>query len=282
MATVVANDMINMGGIAFAFRAMEETTVSAAAVARGFVVMRQIWGFNSVAEAIAQLPASTPSEHGAAVALDMRRLLDRSVRWYVTHDFRDKPVSDALTRLENPMSLMRANFTRFLHGINLAHSQKRLAHTDAVGLPHHLGIRASELLVSYGLLDISAIAEELQEPAEAVAEVYFAVFERISAIPLLEHITMLPRDTHWESLARAALRDDMYLVLADMTKAVVKHTSRSSAATDPVERITDWERGNIEQLARIQETIQEAIKPGPVDIAALSVAVKLLRAMVRR
>ncbi|WP_043469681.1 NAD-glutamate dehydrogenase [Arthrobacter sp. Rue61a] len=282
VATVVANDMINMGGIAFAFRAMEETTVSAAAVARGFVVMRQIWGFDSVAEAIAELPASTPSEHGAAVALDMRRLLDRSVRWYVTHDFRDKPVSDALTRLENPMSLMRANFTRFLHGINLAHSQKRLAHTDAVGLPHHLGIRASELLVSYGLLDISAIAEELQEPAEAVAEVYFAVFERISAIPLLEHITMLPRDTHWESLARAALRDDMYLVLADMTKAVVKHTSRSSAATDPVERITDWERGNIEQLARIQETIQEAIKPGPVDIAALSVAVKLLRAMVRR
>jgi len=185
--------------------------------------------------------------------------------------------------LEGPMSAMRANFTSFLHGINLAHSLKRLAHTDSVGLPHELGVRASEILVSYGLLDISAIAEELQEQPEAVAEVYFAVFERISAIPLLEHITMLPRATHWESLARAALRDDMYLVLADMTKAVVRHTARSSAAAaDPVERITDWERGNIEQLSRIQETIQEAIKPGPVDIAALSVAVKLLRAMVRR
>ncbi|WP_426005559.1 NAD-glutamate dehydrogenase [Paenarthrobacter sp. NyZ202] len=283
VATVIANDMINMGGISFAFRAMEETTVSATAVARAFVVMRQIWDFDSVMEAIAALPASTPSEHGAAVALDMRRLLDRSVRWYVTHDFRDKPVADAFARLERPMALMRANFTGFLHGINLAHSLKRLAHTDAVGLPHSLGVRASELLVSYGLLDISAIAEELQEPVEAVAEVYFAVFERISAIPLLEHITMLSRDTHWESLARAALRDDMYLVLADMTKAVVRHTPRSSAAAgDPVERIVDWERGNIEQLARIQQTIKEAIKPGPMDIAALSVAVKLLRAMVRR
>ncbi|MFJ4028867.1 NAD-glutamate dehydrogenase [Paenarthrobacter sp. NPDC089989] len=282
VATVVANDMINMGGISFAFRAMEETTVSATAVARAFVVMREIWDFDSVMETIAQLPSSTPSEHGAAVALDMRRLLDRSVRWYVTHDFRDKPVADAFARLERPMALMRANFTGFLHGINLAHSLKRLAHTDSVGLPHSLGIRASELLVSYGLLDISAIAEELQEPVEAVAEVYFAVFERISAIPLLEHITMLSRDTHWESLARAALRDDMYLVLADMTKAVVRHTPRSSTVSDPVERIMDWERGNIEQLARIQETIQEAIKPGPMDIAALSVAVKLLRAMVRR
>ncbi|WP_115787127.1 NAD-glutamate dehydrogenase [Arthrobacter silvisoli] len=283
VATVVANDMINMGGTAFAFRAMEETTVSATAVARGFVVMRQIWDFDAIMDAIAHLPAGLASEHGAAIALDMRRLLDRSVRWYVTHDFRDKPVADALARLEGPMSLMRANFTGFLHGINLAHSLKRLAHTDSLGVPHELGIRASEILVSYGLLDITAIAEELQEPPEAVAEVYFAVFERISAIPLLEHITMLPRATHWESLARAALRDDMYLVLADMTKAVVRHTARSAtAAADPVERITDWERGNIEQLSRIQETIQEAIKPGPVDIAALSVAVKLLRAMVRR
>ncbi|MFC8040303.1 NAD-glutamate dehydrogenase [Paenarthrobacter sp. NPDC057355] len=283
VATVVANDMINMGGISFAFRAMEETTVSATAVARAFVVMRQIWDFDSVMEAIAGLPASTASEHGAAVALDMRRLLDRSVRWYVTHDFRDKPVADAFARLERPMALMRSNFTGFLHGINLEHSMKRLAHTDSVGLPHDLGVRASELLVSYGLLDISAIAEELQESVEAVAEVYFAVFERISAIPLLEHITMLSRDTHWESLARAALRDDMYLVLADMTKAVVRHSPRfSTAASDPVERIMDWERGNIEQLARIQQTIQEAIKPGPMDIAALSVAVKLLRAMVRR
>ncbi|MFJ5956101.1 NAD-glutamate dehydrogenase [Paenarthrobacter sp. NPDC092416] len=283
VATVVANDMINLGGIAFAFRAMEETTVSASAVARGFVVMRHLFDLDSVTEAIAQLPASIPSEHGCAVALDMRRLLDRSTRWYVTHDFRDKPISDALSRLEAPMSLLRSKFTSFLHGINLNHSLKRLAHTDSVGLPHALGIRASELLVSYGLLDISAIAEELQEPVEAVSEVYFAVFERISAIPLLEHITMLPRDTHWEALARAALRDDMYLVLADMTKAVVRHTPRSSeAAADPVERIMDWERGNIEQLARIQDTIQEAIKPGPVDIAALSVAVKLLRAMVRR
>ena len=159
----------------------------------------------------------------------------------------------------------------------------RLAHTDAVGLPHELGVRASEILVSYGLLDISAISEELQEPVDTVAEVYFAVFERISAVPILEHITALPRETHWEALARAALRDDLYLVLAGMTKAVVRNTPRPAApGADPVERIVAWERENIEQLGRIQETIKEAIKPGPVDIAALSVAVKLLRAVVSR
>ena len=283
VATVIANDMINLGGIAFAFRAMEETTVSAAAVARGFVVMRKIWDFDSITEALAQLPASIPSEHGCAVALDMRRLLDRSTRWYVNHDFRDKPIADALVRLEPPMSLLRPKFSSFLHGVNLQHAVIRLAHTDAVGLPHELGVRASEILVNYGLLDISAISEELQEPADAVAEVYFAVFERISAVPILEHITALPRETHWEALARAALRDDLYLVLAGMTKAVVRNTPRPSApGADPVERIVAWERENIEQLGRIQETIKEAIKPGPVDIAALSVAVKLLRAVVSR
>jgi glutamate dehydrogenase len=213
----------------------------------------------------------------------MRRTLDRSTRWYVNHDFRDKPIADAMARLEPPMSLLRPKLGSFLHGVNLQHAVIRLAHTDAVGLPHDLGVRASEILVSYGLLDISAISEELQEPVDTVAEVYFAVFERISAVPILEHITALPRETHWQALARAALRDDLYLVLAGMTKAVVRNTPRPAApGTDPVERIVAWERENIEQFGRIQETIKEAIKPGPVDIAALSVAVKLLRALVSR
>jgi glutamate dehydrogenase len=76
------------------------------------------------------------SEHGCAVALDMRRPLDRSTRWYVTHDFRDKPIADALARLKPPMSVLRPKFSSCLHGVNLQHALTRLAHTDAVGLPH--------------------------------------------------------------------------------------------------------------------------------------------------
>ena len=55
-----------------------------------------------------------------------------------------------------------------------------------------------------------------------------------------------------------------------------------AGTSDAVERIVAWERGHQEQLARIKDTFAEVTKPGQVDIASISVALKLLRTLVRR
>ena len=68
-----------------------------------------------------------------------------------------------------------------------------------------------------------------------------------------------------------------------MTISVMQMTpGTGSARTDVVERIVAWERGHQEQLARIKDTFAEVTKPGQVDIASISVALKLLRTLVRR
>ena len=70
-----------------------------------------------------------------------------------------------------------------------------------------------------------------------------------------------------------------------MTISVMQMTpggGSGSGRTDVVERIVAWERGHQEQLARIKDTFAEVTKPGQVDIASISVALKLLRTLVRR
>jgi glutamate dehydrogenase len=53
------------------------------------------------------------------------------------------------------------------------------------------------------------------------------------------------------------------------------------AGADSLERIEAWERGHQEQLARIKDTFAEVTRPGQVDIHSISVALKLLRTLVR-
>ena len=84
IATVVANDMINMGGITFAFRAMEETSATEAAVAKTFVALREVYELDIMVGELNELPASFPTEHWSTVHLDIRRLLDRAVRWVLS------------------------------------------------------------------------------------------------------------------------------------------------------------------------------------------------------
>jgi glutamate dehydrogenase len=71
-----------------------------------------------------------------------------------------------------------------------------------------------------------------------------------------------------------------------MTVSVMATTQGLNATdagtSDAVERIVAWERGHQEQLARIKDTFAEVTKPGQVDIASISVALKLLRTLVRR
>ena len=59
-------------------------------------------------------------------------------------------------------------------------------------------------------------------------------------------------------------------------------TPSGTPRPDAVERIVAWERGHQEQLARIKDTFAEVTGPGVVDIASISVALKLLRTLVRQ
>ncbi|MCZ9880679.1 NAD-glutamate dehydrogenase [Arthrobacter sp. B2a2-09] len=283
ICTVVANDMINLGGITFAFRAIEETTATAAAVARAFVVVREVYGLQWITGRMAALPVGFPREHAAEMALYMRRALDRATRWYVTHDHRDQPIEDALARIAPTFGLLRTRTLDFLRGSDRDHTEDRLARWADVGMPDELVRRASDLLESFGLLEISLISELVEEPLTAIADLYYAVFHRIGALSLLLRITDLPRQNRWEALARASLRDDVYSAVADMTISVMQTTqSPNATGANAVERIVEWERGHHEQLGRIKDTFAEVTKPGQVDLASISVALKLLRTIVRR
>lgn len=287
ICTVVANDMINLGGITFAFRAKEETTATAAAVARAFVVAREAFDLPWIVDRLAALPPGFSTAYAADVAIHMRRVLDRATRWYVTHDHRDQPIAEALGRIMPTLELLRTRTSDYLRGADVDRVQQRQAHWDAAGLPQDLGRRAADLLESFGLLDVSLVSEQVPEPITAVADLYYAVFARIDAAGLLLRITDLPRQNRWETLARAALRDDVYSAVADMTVSVMRAGPPSGAVAgapgpDAVERIVAWERGHQEQLARIKDTFAEVTGPGVVDIASISVALKLLRTLVRQ
>jgi glutamate dehydrogenase len=280
---VVANDMINLGGITFAFRAKEETTATAAAVARAFMAAREAFALPWIMDRIDALPPDFPSEQAAELAIHMRRVLDRATRWYVTHDHRDQPITEALARIVPTLALLRTRTSDYLRGSDVDRVQGRLAHWDSAGLPRDLGVRASDLLESFGLLDISLVSEQVHEPIPTIADLYYAVFQRIDAAGLLLRITDLPRESRWETLARAALRDDVYSAVADMTVSVMQSSPAPGAGgPDAVERIVAWERGHQEQLARIKDTFAEVTGPGQVDIASISVALKLLRTLVRQ
>ena len=99
IATMLANDVVNMGGAAYVFRAMEETGATAAEVARAFVALRRVYQLDSYVEAVNALPASFDTAHWVRLHGDLRRLLDRTTRWFVEHGHASGPIAEAIDSL---------------------------------------------------------------------------------------------------------------------------------------------------------------------------------------
>jgi glutamate dehydrogenase len=111
---------------------------------------------------------------------------------------------------------------------------------------------------------------------EETAEVYFDLGERLQIARLRDRITALPRDDRWNTMARAALRDDLYAAHAAITRDVLQVTGPGS----PEERLADWVRRNDPAVQRAGQTLTEIWESDRFTVAMLSVAVRAIRTLV--
>ena len=94
-------------------------------------------------------------------------------------------------------------------------------------MPRDLALRIGELLSAFLLLDVVEIAQAGERSPAEIAQLHFAVSDRFSVDEMLTKITELPRDDRWSTLARAALRHDLYAALSTITSAVLTSTTAS-------------------------------------------------------
>ncbi|MFI7483568.1 NAD-glutamate dehydrogenase [Kocuria sp. M1R5S2] len=286
IGTVVANQMINYGGIPFAYRVIEETGCGPVEVARAFVAAVRIYELDRYAREHRELPADVPTEVWDRLFLDMRRLLDRVVRWLIHRQETAKPVAEVIERYK-PTVDIRFIEERLLGEDSRERVDSRAEAAHRQGVPGPLATEWSQLLDAFALLDVArlahasgeAIAEDGsldEEQIKTIAKVYFRLYDRYRIESLLSRITGLPQTTRWENLARMSMREDVYATLVALADQALKAPGR-----DAQEKIDAWEAGNQARLARLHEVLEEieaADRGDPAtELAALSVALRTMR-----
>ena len=89
---------------------------------------------------------------------------------------------------------------------------------------------------------------------DEVAAVYFLLSERFRVDDLLSKISRLPREDRWQTLARMALRYDLYAALAALTAEVLAAAGPELSAE---EQVHEWEPANASGIARTRKAIGE-------------------------
>ena len=277
VTTAVVNDMVNRCGATFVFRAADETGAGVEHVVRAWTVCRAVFAVAEHAGAITALDAGSEVVRGTTTTmrLELRRLVDRATRWFVQHLRDGFDVAAEVERFAPVVAQWSGHVDELLVGSEREGVRAAREELVAAGVPQDLAAASAGLLTQFPLLDVVEAAASLGVEAAEAAPVYFEVAERYGEDALLDAITALPRADRWQSLARAAMREDLYAVMAAITSAVLAGTGPGT----PAERIAAWEEDH-GQLERVRSTLAEVREQGAADIAALSVALRLLRSVV--
>ncbi len=277
--TLLVNDVVDRGGMTYAYRLAEELSASASDAVRAFAVATAVFDLPATWQAIADLGNAVPVSVADAMMFQLRRLLDRASRWLLLHRPQPLAVGAEITRFRPIVQALVPRVRDWLAGReadNVATGARRLT---ARGVSDELALRVGAGLTTFGLLDVVEVAELAGQDAEQVAELYYALSAHLNIDRMLCSVSELERGDRWHALARLALRDDLYAALREITLDVL-HTGdvRVGPATTiaPATRITQWEQENSSRLSRARATLDEVSDAGSPDLATLSVAVRAL------
>jgi glutamate dehydrogenase len=126
-------------------------------------------------------------------------------------------------------------------------------------------------------LDIVEVAGAVDLDTAFAAQAYFALGARLQLQWLRDQVVALPRDTRWDAMARAALRDDVYTEQAALTAEVLLAGADKSS---PRERVETWLSRNEAAVDRCLHVVADMRAAGPPDLARLSVAVREVRDLI--
>jgi glutamate dehydrogenase len=228
--------------------------------------------------AIEGLDNRVPTSVQTAMFLAARQLVERASR-FLLHSRRPPLDVQALVDYFGPgVEAVAGKLTSLLSGADRVGFERRRDELLAEGVPGDLSEQVALLGYHYSAHDIVDVATTTNRPVDEVAEVYFAVEDQLGLSRLRDLVNALPRDDRWHTLARAALRDDLYAAQAALTADVLETTS---AAAPPVERVAGWTTTNAGSVERAATVLTEITRAEHADLATLSVALREIRAVIR-
>ncbi|GGH66061.1 NAD-glutamate dehydrogenase [Rothia aerolata] len=289
ICTRVANQIVDTAGITHVFRVQEETGASVDAIARAFMVSRDLFEIDKSAEAHRNLPASIPLEGWQAVIRDWQRVLDRLVRWFIAERqvVVGTPIEENINRYIQVREL-RANLPQYLSEGSRARVRAQRDRAEAWGLPEDLLVAWIRSFEAFALMDVVRTARAHEVDVPVLAHIYFSVYDRFGINTLLTQVSHLPRTDRWETLARSALRDDLYEVAAALTWAVIRDESVSEVPASGEEAdsiLRSWVQEHPVRVNRVDTTLADIEDAAPgadgrPRLAVLSVALRALRGAV--
>ncbi len=263
VVTQIVNQLVNYAGITYFHRLAGETSATTAELTRANFVAREIFGADRLLRQIASFDNQIAASVQTRMRIEMRTLVERASRWLLNNRRLTEDTEKVVDRFEVVVEKVMAELPSLMIGQELEAFESRRRDLVDKGVPEELATRVAVCPPAYMILGVvETAARDDRDPME-VGRKHFEVGERLGLPMLVARILALPRTDRWQTMARAALRDDLHAVHAQLT-------AQELAGQVPGEN----------QVRQAVATLNEICADDDADLARVSVALRVVRSLL--
>jgi glutamate dehydrogenase len=268
VATAVANDLVNRGGITFLQEMRERTGRSADEVARAYAIVKQIFGLEPLWAAIDALDNTVAASVQAEMLLTGGRLMERATAWFLRG--RSLDIRAEVDAFGPRIAELAEHIVETLPDDERNELARRVDALVAKGVPRDVAFAAARLDFLTSSVDVVRLAQGSTLGIVELARRFYAIGHRFRLDTLRLIARGLKSETSWQKLAVNALIEDFYAQQAELTQ-------QSIAESADLDR---WLATRAAALAQIDALLRDIESSPTPDLAMLTVASRALRGSV--
>jgi glutamate dehydrogenase len=272
IATALTNELHNRAGSGILLH-LQQLTADARNHVSATVVARDVLGLSEIWDDVDALDLSRHANSQLHLLIECRRALERAALWFLRNR-QQVDMTSEVARFAPTLRDLGPRTRGLLSPRERATVDGRIAKTVANGVPESLCDRVFVLHPLCSGMDIAEIAWHYQRDIDWTAKVYFTLVEALDLDWLTMQMPERHDESHWTTLAKASLRDDLLTQSRRLAAAAVHNATGHIPAHQAV---TSWLASNADRVQLYRQTFASIKETPDPDLSMLSVALQELR-----
>ena len=286
ISTVLANNIVDLGGVTFMDRARESAMADTTAIVSSYVAAREIFDLDRIIKTINALDLKVSTDLQVQLMADVIAVLRRQTYWLARRSGRGGAalgnISELIAAYKNEVTQLKPQIWDILSPFE---RERLKSHANALiegGAPKELAKEVSALRILISSTDIIDIAKASGWPVIAASRIYHGVGEFVGFDELRFAANGASTPDHWDRVAIRRLIEDFMGEQVSMAASIIefvkssddkaKNGAENSNRAWAESAIKAWLNLNSQEAIRAKTAIEELKNSGGWTFAKLSIA----------
>ena len=277
ISTYVANSIINRTGPSFVTTLNTQTNAAPAAIARSYLIFREVFDLSAVWNAIEALDNSVSALIQSEMHLVVLGLIRQGTKWFLQNSSGGGSINNEIKKYRKKVSLLRRGLDQILTAELECERNKRVKLFLKEGTPRKLAYVISNLELMAPACDIIQIAIASRKDLMLVAKVYHTIGTKFGFDWLRWSAQGLPDNDEWNNVAVEGLIEDFFACQAALTRKVI---SDAIILRHHESMVENWIAEHKQEFEFVMGLVKNLRSTPTLNLAKLMVVNKKVRQMV--